>query len=119
MLRLFQCSLNIVLGFKIFWLINHPASVRSKGYSFEIAKVVILPLSVCPELVRFSSSEHTGLLISTFLQAFPRVDYSLGVVKPSLRQRVDEDGGAWLRGLLEWDKVYIYGEVLVRGNNLE
>ena len=57
--------------------------------------------------------------MSTFSQAFPRVDYSLGVVKPSFGQSVDEDGGVWLRVLLERDKVYIYGEVLVRGNNLK
>jgi hypothetical protein len=47
------------------------------------------------------------------------VDYSLDVVKPSLGQRVDEDWGVWLRGLLEWDKVYINGEVLVMGDNLK
>ena len=80
--------------------------------------VEILPMSVRPELVRFSGPEDTRLFISTFLKPFAGVNNSFDVVESSLWQRVDEDGGVLLSGFLEWDKAYIYRKVIMLRNNL-
>ena len=69
----FYRSFNIVLVIEIFWLMHHPAPIRSPGLCFQICQITILSLIICPELIGCSSSEHARLFISALFRTSPSV----------------------------------------------